>query len=463
MIIREEMGIVFQKVTTLDNSISFWQHTLAVNIPTFPNLRVQKPLCEREVPPYQEPVMETLCNTYGSIFHAYEEVRERLSKEVDEKIEIMEQLIPTGNMSNKRDSQNGRVARAPLEFIGTISRNLFATATLDDIKLLQDHIAALENNPEQFQGFRQYGSALSSLQLEVNNNLEVVREGVKQNNAMLNESFHDIYNMGQTMKDIMIRVRTRFEVNARVISIMHGINAREIQTMFLVLAELDKLINSYTVLQKGFLPIHLITPQRIQHILDNVHVCLTQKFPIYRILHESPAVYYNMPDLVSYARTGSHLYVKFKIALSSSDLLYDVYTLKHIPTTTGLSPNVSFTQIRDLPAYLGVTPDKKFFVELDQTTYEFCPGTLFKQCSHFLRVFRQTEPTCASALFMNNIDSIHEHCKISLFPNPKTPQTFFIDLEDDRVLVSTSDLRWIKSCHQKPSESISSCSNCILT
>ena len=462
MIVREKMGVVFQKVTTLDNSVSFWSHTLSIDIPTFPEMKTQKPLCDREVPPYQEPVMETLCNTYGSIFHAYEEIRERLSKEVEEKIEIMEQLIPTGNMANVKNSQNGRVARAPLEFIGTISRNLFATATLSDIRLLQDHIAALENNPERFKGFQKYGSGLSSLQMEVNKNLNVVMDGVKENKALLNESFHNIYNMGQTMKDIMIRVKTRFDVTSEVVSIMHGINAREVQTMFLVLSELDKLIDSYTVLQKGFLPLHLITPQRIKNILENVNKHLKADFPTYRILHESPSIYYLTPDLVSYTRTASCLYVKFNIALSSSDLLYDVYALKHIPTTSGLFPNVSFTQIRDLPAYLGVTQDNKFFVELDQTTYNACPGNDFKTCSHFLTVFRNTQPTCSSALFMNNIDTIHELCRVTVFPNPPKHKTYFLDLDDDRVLVSTLDLNWIKSCHHKPSESITGCSQCVL-
>ena len=462
MVVREHMGVVFQKVAILDNSVSFWSHTIAVRVPDLEDMKVQKPICNRKVHPEHKGLMIALCEIYKDVFDSYDDVRRKLCKEVDEKAEIMDQLIPVADI-NIPSGNSRRIARAPLEFIGKISRNLFATATLEDINVLKEHIQALENNPKQFNGFQKFATTLSSLQIEINKNLKIVTDGVRQNKMLMNETFQEINNMHSSIEEVLDKVEVQFRLLTRVITIMHGISAREINTMFLALSELDKMIDSYTSLLKGYLPLQIITPQRIKDILANVGEHLKTDFPTFRILHETPSVYYNLPGIVSYTKTRNHLYIKFRIPITSSDLLYNVYALKSIPITTGKPPNVSFTQIRDLPAYLGVTQDNKFFVELDQAAFESCPGNNFKQCSNFLRVFRSSEPTCSSALFNHEIDNIHSQCKVSLYPYPSDQRTFFIDLQDDRVLISTLDRKWIRSCHQKPSQTIEGCSNCILS
>lgn len=461
MVVRETMGVLFQKVSTLDNSVSFWSHTVVMKNPEFSDLKVQKSFCNRNVPRERQNIYTALCSIYGDTFESYDEIRRSLSKEVDEKSGILQELIPV-NPQRRVPAPGERIKRAPLGFIGKISRNLFATATLDDIKILQEHISELENNPSRFKGFQKFAETLSSLQFEVNKNMKIVTEGLRRNRILLNETFNEIDMLRDTLQDAFNDVELQFKVMTQVINIMHGINAREVQSMFLVLSELDKVIDSYSTLLKGYLPVHLMTPQRISQILNQVQEHLKTNHPSFRVLHMDPAVYYNMPGVVSYTRTVEHLYIKFKIPITSSDLLYEVYSVKSIPITSGNSNKTSFTQIRNLPSYLGVTRDNKFFVELDEVVFDSCPGTNFKQCSNFLRVFQTTEPTCSSALFMNNLDQVHAQCKISLFPDPSNKETYFIDLLDGRVLISTLDLNWIKSCYHRPPKAVTGCSNCVL-
>ena len=78
-----------------------------------------------------------------------------------------------------------REKQAPLGFIGQISRNLFATATLDDVNILQEHILALENDPGRFEAFQQFADTLSSLQVETNKNMKIITEGLRRNRLML--------------------------------------------------------------------------------------------------------------------------------------------------------------------------------------------------------------------------------------------------------------------------------------
>ena len=289
--------------------------------------------------------------------------------------------------------------------------------------------------------------------------MKIVTEGLRRNRLLINETFHEIDMLHDSFEQVLDNVDHQFHLITQVINIMHGINAREINAMSLIMSELDELIDSYSTLLKGYLPIHLMTPQRINDILKQVEEHLKTNHPAFQVLHKQPAVYYNMPGVVSYTRTVDYLYIKFRIPITSSDLLYEVCA---VPITTADLNKTSFTQIRKLPSYLGVTRDNKFFVELDQVAFDSCPGTNFKQCSNFLRVFQNLEPTCASALYMNRLDHVHMQCSISLYPNPHDRETYFIDLQDGRVLISTLDLNWIKSCYHRPPQAINGCSNCVL-
>ena len=463
MVVRETMGILFQRVATLDNSVSFWSHTVVIKNPELRSIKIQKSFCDRKVNPRHRDIFMALCNMYEDTFKTYDEIRRSLSKEIEEKSDILQQLIPVVSVKDPlSESTTGRrEKRAPLGFIGQISRNLFATATLDDVKILQEHISALENDPGRFEAFQKFADTLSSLQVETNKNMKIVTEGLRRNRLLINETIHEIDVFHDSLEEVLGNVEHRFQLMTQVVNIMHGINAREINSMSLVVAELDELVSSYLTLLKGYLPIHLMTPQRIADVLNQVQEHLKTKHPAFRVLHMRPAVYYNMPGVVSYTRTEDYLYIKFKVPITSSDLLYEVYSVQSIPITTN-SNATAFTQIRKLPSYLGVTRDNKFFVELDQVSFDSCPGSNFKQCSNFLRVFQSSEPTCTSALYMNRLDHVHKQCSISLYPNPDNKETYFIDLQDGRVLISTLDLRWIKSCYHRPPEAIAGCSNCVL-
>ena len=58
-----------------------------------------------------------------------------------------------------------------------MSRNLFATATLDDVRILQAHISALENDPGRFEAFQKFAESLLSLQVEENKNMKIQKTG----------------------------------------------------------------------------------------------------------------------------------------------------------------------------------------------------------------------------------------------------------------------------------------------
>ena len=127
-------------------------------------------------------------------------------------------------------------------FIGQISRNLFATATLDDVKILQEHISALENDPGRFEAFQKFVDMLSSLQVETNKNMKIVTEGLRRNRLLINETIQEIDVLHDSLEEVWGNVEHRFQLMTQVINNMHGINAREINKC--VYALKNKIINT---------------------------------------------------------------------------------------------------------------------------------------------------------------------------------------------------------------------------
>ena len=462
VIVKEHLGTVFRRVAMLDNSISYWGHTIVVPLPDFSALSGYSSFCTEKSYPGQEDFVTDLCRNYGDTLGIYDSVRALLRKDLNKKINIMNALIPAGKVTKQGDNLNEqrRNKRSPLDFIGTVSKNLFGTATVKDVEALKSHIIALETSPEAFAGFQKFKNQLSSLEIESHKNFQVLLDGVNKNKMLINESFQQMdrlqYYWSQDIEDVNANVKALGQVS----TIMHSINAHEVSTMLLMITEMDKLINSYNILLKGYLPLDLIPPDRIHTILRNITDYLRLNHPAFHILHTNPTVYYHTHS-ISFARTENNLYIKLNIPISSTNLLFNIYKVENIPVVAG-NRNKSFTYISDLPPYLGVSTDNKFYIEIDDVTFQACPGTMLKRCQSTLKISESTQPSCASALFTNDLEKVYDICKIILDPEPNPKQSYFIDLQDDKVLISTLDTNWVETCESLPPRIFEGCTNCVV-
>ena len=201
-------------------------------------------------------------------------------------------------------------------------------------------------------------------------------------------------------------------------------------------------------------------PSRIKEVLGYVSEHLETAYPSFRILHTDPRAYYEMGH-VAYTRSEQYLYIKIRIALSTSKLLFHVYAVNSIRVITGRRNN-SYTTIQNLPLYLADTSDYKFFTELVEAAYQSCTGGYFKQCPSSLKIFQSPTLTCSSALFLNNIQFVYDRCEISLQIDANMNQTYVLDLDDDKILITTQIKDWVETCSDLPPRIFEGCSNRIV-
>ena len=102
------------------------------------------------------------------------------------------------------------------------------------------------------------------------------------------------------------------------------------------------------------------------------------------------------------------------------------------------------------------------FILIDEVTFQACPGTFLKRCQSTLKISESSQRSCASALFINDLGKIYDICKIVLDPNEDPKQSYFIDLNDDKVLISTLDTNWVETCESIPPRIFEGCTNCVV-
>ena len=83
-------------------------------------------------------IMTYMCNMYVHTFAAYDLTQQIIIKEIHVKMKILQDIISAVTVIGLRNgsrSEQTQVQRAPFEFIGTISQNLFGLANTMDINI----------------------------------------------------------------------------------------------------------------------------------------------------------------------------------------------------------------------------------------------------------------------------------------------------------------------------------------
>ena len=66
-----------------------------------------------------------------------------------------------------------------------------------------------------------------------------------------------------------------------------------------------------------------------------------------------------MPEIVTYTTTENHLFIRIKIPLSTSSVLFEIFRVRSVPISLAKEKgDKPFTEVTGLPDYLGIGRDK---------------------------------------------------------------------------------------------------------
>lgn len=455
---RLQYGTTFKKHSVLSMARSFWSHTIVIDLEAFYNLTISPPLCERfsQGTPEENPFIK-LCDTFEPTFKAFTDYRKHIVDTISDEIRTFRNLVPkiTRNVTTTRTKRSLFGA-----WSGEIFSKLFHLATLDHVKILMKHVDMVEKQLGKVQRLQITTKELHSYMTHHAEFERLMHQGIVQNEQHINDTYYDLLELSQKVGTGYARLQQISGENTRGISLLHQLHIREISVLQLVLDNTYKLVTGVTQLQKGILPSDLVSPDHLEEILEEISMVLTEKFPQFKILFPHPRQYYDTSLNLVYTSTTRFLYIKIQIPLADNSMIFDVYSIQSIPLT--LTPNSSqFSQLTNIPDFLGVSQDRTFFVQLTTKQFSSCTSASLIQCSEVLPLIEKTEPTCTAAIFLNApYKMVHNICDFTLFPQIVNPVSYFLHTTETSIFVSTNHFDWKLVCPTRLPAKLKGCSLC---
>ena len=375
VVLRQNYGVVFQKVGIIENGADVWHHTFAIPLKSLkPKLRRI-----RTCPPRRS-ASDTLvdfCKHFDEAFSSYNKLYTSIYRDILRVQEMMGLLLPKP-LGMEGDMRK----RGLLDIGGSIAKSLFGTATVKDVNILKQHMEELAKAVSQRDMTLKHDRLnMQSYQVTLNKRVENLNRGIKANMNIISEMTVTFQNWSSAVTGRIARVEKQARLNEKGINILHSYVAHHIHALSSLQAESYRVLDAIQTLISGYLPTYFITPQMLVELLKEISERLESQRNL-RITHNHVGYYYQIP-LVTYVLTEADLYIKIEIPIASSGYLFDLYRVTSMPIPISYDADKGLTRIDGHKEYIAVSGDKYHYMELDTEDILNCQGQSIKRCSAY--------------------------------------------------------------------------------
>ena len=198
-------------------------------------------------------------------------------------------------------------------------------------------------------------------------------------------------------------------------------------------------ISAIRVLTKGYLPTTLITPSKLQEILDKVTKSLQQTNPDYALVLDRLHLYYDMHLITFGIDREMNLVIQFPVFIQPYiQKPLTLYQLVTVPVSI-LDTNTdarSYTHLHVNKPYIALNSET--YISLMQQELRSCKkiGDEF-YCEELFIVKHKSSYSCESAIYFNlSTDIIRNNCKFDFYYNKTDVTPTVLDGGDEIILAN---------------------------
>lgn len=376
---RLNYGVVFKQTDKVIIGRDFWYHTFEIDLP------------ERTSIPYLTTCTNgnTTCTLLSHLITQLNSIRSETAVRINATIQMIEELVPETHVHKSRSK------RSLLPFIGTLSKGLFGTATMDDVNILANHINKINKITRGLsEALVQHENQLGSYMNAANKRMDNLMSGIKSNmfaiqyiQTKLHTDFHNLEYSFEYILDILIE-----QIHSAT-SLNH---------------ELDEFRLGIASLVDGDLSPLLIPQDVMYSVLNDVQAMLLTKFAGFHLSVTKTKDVYNSCKFL-FARNGTKLYVTLKLPISNFAKPLTMYKVLSVPVPVNATSEHG-TQILNLPNYFLVTSDNQYYTTLNNLDVSSCDGSNIKLCSENIALTPVTTQSCILALYANDKSLVKSLC-----------------------------------------------------
>jgi len=306
-------------------------------------------------------------------------------------------------------TDNDRNRRAPLDFIGTLAKNLFGTATESDIDRQNQIILELQKST---------AGALDTLAVHT----DKLASFMALSNDRLAQ-FDKMLAAQQTEINIVIDQFKRQFMGSQTNEMMLANALNRVVDFSLNLQHLNSFEWALTLAASGILTPELLPAEAIQQAINSLQGIINRLHTPGYLIRTRPVDFYQSNDFYL-GLDDPFLHVTIRFPFSPMKVPLTLYQITALPTPLPNQPK-QFTRIQNLPAAVAFHPESELFMVFS-TLPQIPENHLLNLQQSSLLVLNKTHDSCISAIITYNAQLISKLCSFEFRDNQIEPQVVHV-------------------------------------
>lgn len=326
------------------------------------------------------------------------------------------------HMIKAMDVTQIRVRKALFGFISQLSKQLFGTATTDDVAKIYNHIKKLKKAIEKTSTDTNILSTqMNHLADKLDSKIVQITHAVNWTATATRDLIGNVKQLQQNMHHMIAHELERFQVyqnSFRLIKVRHYL-----LTMMVTFEALAQQITDWTsgllILNKGFLPHSLVPLHVLRESLFKLKRWAknnNEQFDIYTDVAHAQ-MYYEIANSQGFV-IDKTLIITLQIPIITGNHIFDIFKIDRFPVPIHGKTNSGqkgYTKLVNTPPYLAIAKNRQYWTVLSVDQYNECDSN-HNFCDFLTVVKTINTPNCVAAIFMKHgPDTIKSLCEFKMF------------------------------------------------
>ena len=225
--------------------------------------------------------------------------------------------------------------------------------------------------------------------------------------------------MNAWLKCKLENIHSEFDYSMDAVLFLTTIKEKYIRMYEKFINELRSYLKTVRILSKGYLPISLITPSKLEAILQQVQIAITESNQDYEIVLNKLYLYSDMKLVTFGIDYQKNLIIQFPVFVQpytqTKLTLYQVETVP-VPILDNGDKVQSYTQLKIEKPYIALNDE--MYIAICPQELSNCKKISYKYfCEKLFVVKSKHQYSCASTVYFNSNHDIKENCDFYYYHN----------------------------------------------
>ena len=244
--------------------------------------------------------------------------------------------------------------------------------------------------------------------------------------------------MNDWLKCNLENIHSKFDYSVDVVLFLTTIKEKYVRIYEKFINELRSYSKAIGILSKGYMPISLITPSKLEAILHQVQAAITKSNQDYEIVLNRLYLYYDMKLVTFGIDHQKNLIIQFPVFVQpytqSKLTLYQVETVP-VPILDSSNTVQSYTHLKIEKPYIAL--NDKMYITICPQELSNCKIIGYEYfCEELFVVKSKHKYSCASAVYFNSNHDIKENCDFYYYHNKTNTTPSVLDRGKQIILAN---------------------------